>query len=80
MSFECVQKDEVAHGHITVQLVERPGATSTCYNCLRTRKSQAEGVVAFSLVRGRTNRTNCRKFFSSAWNGILPKKLTASME
>jgi hypothetical protein len=26
-------------GHITVQLVDRSGDTSTCFNCLRTRKS-----------------------------------------
>jgi len=77
VSFECVQKDAMAHGHITAQLTERPGATSTFCNCLRARKSQAEGVVEFSQVRGRTNLTTCRKFCSSAWNGILPEKLTA---
>jgi hypothetical protein len=31
MLFECVQKGSMAHGHITVQLAERPGTTLTCY-------------------------------------------------
>ena len=77
MSFECLRKDAMAHGHITVQLSERSGATSTCYNCLRVRKSHAESVVEFSQVGGRMNQATCRKFCSSAWNGILPDKLTA---